>query len=123
MFKRLLNVTGPQVRTILAIISFHLGIAYAVFSVGTVLETLEVYGYQQSILPLWVFACLFLSLAILTFYTVDKRLTYAGRHVAAFGMSVYILYSLTFIPHVALTALAIYPLLAIIYFLEAFAKE
>lgn len=126
MPKGLLNIVGPEVRTVLAAISTHLGIVYAIFGaieIFGIIDISDLYRYHQSLLPLWVFSLLFLLLGISTFYTVEERLSHKGRCIAAFGMSIYLLYSLTFILNTALTALAVYLLLSLIYFLEAFAQE
>lgn len=115
-----LDISGRPTRIMMGLQSLFLGFIYLFFQQKTASYT---YLYQSQLLPFWVYAVLFLAVGITTLISADIRLTRIGRRIAVTGMSVFLLYSLTFVPYASLSALAVYPLITYAFFREAFASR
>ena len=117
------GIYGTRVRIYLGLHAFLLGIAYIlVYIFGDPNSVLV--AYQRSIMPFWSYAGMFITLGIAVLYTNGKhRLTPLGRNISVIGMSVFALYTLTFLPFNIYVILLTYPLMIYAYFCEAFALE
>ena len=121
-----LIISGFDIRAVLGIIAFNLGVIYLWFGFFVDINTLaSTYQYQAEIVPLWVYGIMFLLLGIGTLSTNNEkyRLTMLGRNIAVFGMSLLLLFNLTFLVDFAISAFAVYPILSYAYFCEAFTNE
>lgn len=114
----ILDISGQQVRMLIGLQSISLGIIYAFIKIGS--YTSHTYIYQSQIFPFWVYSLAFSILGLATILSCRIRLSPIGRRISVTGMSIFLLYSLTFVPFGSFSALAIYPVITYAYLREAF---
>lgn len=123
--KNMLDISGPQMRKLLSILSLYVGIVYITFNVSQTSEISSTFVSRNSMfLPYWLYGIVFIILGIIMYKTINIRLCKAGRIIAAIGMAVYLF---CWIANVMLNLQSMqvfyYPIISLFYLIEALSAK
>lgn len=122
----MLDISGPQMRKLLSILSFYIGIVYVIMNLQSASEVSSFALISNfKILPSWLYGAMFIVLGLAMYKTMNNRLCKIGRYVAAIGMTLYLF---CWLANVAISnydsmQVFYYPIISFFYLIEALSAK